>query len=175
MKLNGITTQRRAIDFMTSYFLKKGFDISRHNIPFHGHAILSCGKFKVYCLYKKDYYRDFGKKYKIFVKNRDTLSGIGDSISNTAMDIALKRRCDLILFLHPNEVKCINPITMYKICNAHKLHGNQDAGSLRQVSKGIRVPVQEYTYSIAREILDDFKLIDLVPEEKNQKLGETEC
>lgn len=161
-----VNTSDKAIRMLVRMFIKKEILITRRDVKiegqyYHGHTILFNKDFKIYCLFKKEYFKTFGRQFLNF-KIKKRLSGIGDSINEKAIKYAVKTGCKLILFIHPTEIKCIDPINMVGICEKHNLKYTQDLLNPERIKKGKYKGLHEYTYSIPKEYLKDFSLKELL-------------
>ena len=158
MKTETIHTQQKAKEFLIKLLIKNGELVNiKQTFGSHGHFILHNKKFRIYCLYKREYYHTFGKQYKEMT-NSFGLSGIGESINESALNRAIKEGCSLIVFIHPNEIKCIKTTVMKRVCDDRGLKRIQDTFSIKFQKRGSYKPNNEFTCSIPIEMLNDFSL-----------------
>ena len=105
-------------------------ELNRHGYSYHlfdrfrgGHAILTSYRSdrpNIYCIYKREFYRTFGKEYHEFKGQ------LGDSINKEALDRAINMNCELILFIYPSTTYIIYPMLIKNFCEKKGLIRGQD-------------------------------------------------
>lgn len=162
MKTEKALTQEVAVTRLQKLLAKNGIQTQKIDIlHHHGHCIIKGSKFKLYCLYKRDYFNTFKRQFINFMIKFPKYSGKGESINEDALSIARKQNCSLIVFIHPEEIKCICPDVFKGISDNYDLKRIQDVLNPDRYKKNRMRGKNEFTCSVPIEMLREFELEEL--------------
>lgn len=123
------------------------FRVKSINKGRHKHIISNAGNF--YLIYKREYFHTFGKQFN--------LGNIeGESINKECLDYCIRNNIQLIIFIHPREIKYYNPKIFYKLAKNNNWSRIQKRENYYK--EGLS---HELTYSIPKSYLIPFSRVTL--------------
>lgn len=99
---------------------------------------------KYYMLYKRDFFRTFLAQFPHYKEQNDNLVGLGESINKTALDYAIRRGTDWLLFIYESgKVYKINPKFLMKFCLRNNLIRTQTTSSRGELTYSFPISLLE--------------------------------
>jgi len=110
---------------------------------------------KLLLIYKREYFKTFTKKFKVF-SDKNNITCVGESINVTTLKKALDANIDIIVFIHDDKLLCTNPKVIKRYCELHELVRVQ-----HKTNYYYKCIEQEETYSFPVDILIEFDCSNL--------------
>lgn len=145
----------------TQLILKKKYNcwyqIRKYNKGRHTHfKPTNPKKPSFYAIYKREYYETFCHAFPEYCNTHPEMKGSGESINQNSLHLALYLKTDYLLFIHPEGIKKINPMLVYKYCRKHKLVRTQKKLNtyLKPWEQDKKI-IQETTYTFPSKLLEN--------------------
>jgi len=161
MELLGVNSNAKLLAFMKE-IKEFGFvsNTVSENLPNGHHIIDTRGKeSKIYLLFKREFFNTFESKFPIVIYRLPEMRGVGESINKEALDIAIMRNCDYVVFIHESEVYITYPRIIKNLCEKYKLIRVQKKGNMYNMKdcSGQSSEIFETTYSFPKALLQKFE------------------
>jgi hypothetical protein len=176
-------TKDKALEYLIDFMKSKHYqDISLIERNKFGHAFIKSEERNVYFLYKHDQFHSFSNIFKEYVRKKNAIGGIGESINVEYLKKAIKTNSDLVFayrntpftFYTPSREKLLNllelqlphenfrefhtAILLKLFCSINNLHRTQDRTNTYKTNDYTNgtIVVNEKTFSFPFKLMARF-------------------
>jgi len=114
-----------------------------------------------YCLYKREWIREFNNMFKDYVKNNPDMRGLAESINKECLFYSIRIGANYLLYIYPDQsIYIINPLLVKKYCEKNHLVRFQQKTNdykLPDFQKSIE-RINEITYCFPIKLLERLEL-----------------